>query len=102
RALARRIDYRCGHLVVAQTLLPWLDEAGVLGGRSYDVLLSRHPFAEIHRRLDAAAAELGPSATIGDFRADAALVEKEAALLARARRLFTTHHELAALMPALA
>lgn len=100
QALARRIDYRCGHLVVAQTLLPWLDEAGMLGGRSFDVLLSRPPLAEIHRRLDAAAAELGPSATIGDFRADPALVAREGALLARARRIFTPHHALAALFPA--
>ena len=100
RTLARRIDHRCGHLVVAQTLLPWLEETGALGGRSFDVLMSRYPFGEIHRRLDAAAAELGPSATIGDFRADPDLVEREAALLARARRIFTPHHDLAALFPA--
>jgi len=100
RALARRIDYRCSHLVVAQTLLPWLDEAGVLGGRSFDVMMSRHPLAEIHRRLDEAAAAMGPSATIGDFRADPGLVERESALLARARRIFTPHHEIAALFPA--
>jgi hypothetical protein len=99
-ALARRIDHRCSHLVVAQTLLLWLDEAGALGGRSYDVLMSRHPLGEIHRRLDAAAAELGQSPTIGDFRADAALVERERALLARARRIVTPHHELAAMFPA--
>ena len=100
RALARRIDYRCGHLVVAQTLLPWLDEAGALGGRSFDVLMSRYSLAEIHRRLDAAAAEIGPSATIADFRADPALAERETALLARARRIVTPHHGLAALFPA--
>jgi hypothetical protein len=99
RALARAIDYRCGHLVVAQTFLPWLDEAGVLGGRSFDVLMSRYPLAEIHRRLDAAAAEIGPSATIADFRADPALAAREAGLLARARRIVTPHHGLAALFP---
>jgi hypothetical protein len=99
RALARRIDWRAGHLVVAQTLLPWLDEAGALGGRSFDVLMSRYPLAEIHRRLDAAAAELGPSATIGDFRAEAGLAARESALLARARRIVTPHHGLAALFP---
>jgi hypothetical protein len=99
RALARRIDYRCGHLVAAQTLLPWLDEAGALGGRSFDVLMSRYPLAEIHRRLDAAAAESGPSATLGDFRADPALVARERALHARARRIVTPHHGLAALFP---
>jgi len=97
RALARKIDYRAGHLVVAQALLPWLDEAGVLGGRSYDVVMSRYPFAEIHRRLDEAAAEIGGSPTISDFRADPALVVRETALLARARRIITPHHGIAAL-----
>lgn len=99
RALAKSIDYRAQHLVVAQAFLPWLDETGVLGGRSFDVLMSRHPLGEIHRRLDAVAAETGGSATIGDFRADAALVAREAGLLARARRIVTPHHGIAALFP---
>lgn len=101
RTLARAIDYRAGHLVVAQAFLPWLDEAGALGGRSYDVLMSRYPFGEIHRRLDAVAAATGEaSATIADFRAPAELVARETALLARARRIVTPHHGLAALFPA--
>jgi hypothetical protein len=99
RALARKIDYRAGHLVVAQSWLPWLDEAGMLGGRSFDVAMSRYPFAEIHRRLDEAAAAIGGSATIADFRADPDLVAREAALLARARRIVTPHHDVAALFP---
>jgi hypothetical protein len=100
RALARAIDYRSGHLVVAQAFLPWLDEAGALGGRSFDVVMSRYPLAEIHRRLDSAAAAAGPSPTIADFRAEAGLAEREAELLARARRIVTPHHGLAALFPA--
>jgi hypothetical protein len=99
RALAGAIDYRAGHLVVAQAFLPWLDEAGMLGGRSFDVAMSRYPFAEIHRRLDEAAAEIGASLTIADFRADPELVAREAALLARARRIVTPHHGIAALFP---
>lgn len=99
RALAREIDYRAGHLVVAQAWLPWLDEAGMLGGRSYDVAMSRYPFAEIHRRLDRAAAELGHSATIADFRAGQELVARESRLLARARRIITPHHDIAAMFP---
>jgi hypothetical protein len=99
RALARRIDYRAGHLVVAQAWLPWLDEAGALGGRSFDVMMSRYPLAEIHRRLDAAAAQAGASPTIADFRADPELVAREAELLARARRIVTPHHGIAALFP---
>jgi hypothetical protein len=96
-ALARRIDYRAGHLVVAQSWLPWLDEAGVLGGRSFDVVMSRYPMADIHMMLDRIARETGGSATITDFRADPALVERESMLLERARAVITPHHGIAAL-----
>jgi hypothetical protein len=98
RALASDIDYRARHLVIALTWLPWLDEAGALGGRSYDVLMSRYPLAEIHRRLDEAAAA-APSPTTADFRADAALAAREAELLAGARRIVTPHAGIAALFP---
>jgi len=99
RALARAIDFRARHLVVAQSWLPWLDEAGALGGRTFDVVMSRYPFAEIHRLLEEAAAELGSSATIADFRAEATLVDRESELLARARRIVTPHHGIASLFP---
>lgn len=97
QALARAIDYRAGHLVVAQAWLPWLDEAGALGGRSFDVVMSRYPMAEIHAALDAVAAETGASPTIADFRADPELVAREAELLGRARAIVTPHHGIAAL-----
>jgi hypothetical protein len=99
RSLAKAIDYRAGHLVIAQAWLPWLDEAGMLGGRSFDVAMRRYPFAEIHRRLDEAAAEIDDSPTINDFRADPDLVERESRLLVRARRIITPHHGIAALFP---
>jgi hypothetical protein len=97
RALARAIDYRSRHLIVAQSWLPWLGESGALGGRTFDVIMSRYPFGEIHRLLDAAAIQIGPSATIADFRADAGLVAREADLLAQARRIITPHHGIAGL-----
>lgn len=96
-ALSPAIDWRARHLVVAQAWLPWLDEIGVLGGRSFDVVMNRYPLAEIHRLLDEAAAELGPSPTIADFRADTALVARETELLANARRIVTPHHGIAVL-----
>lgn len=98
-ALASGIDYRARHLVIAQAWLPWLEETGALGGRSFDVVMSRYPMADIHRMLDAAMAETGASATIADFRADDGLVAREIALLARARRIITPHHGIAALFP---
>lgn len=99
--LAAAIDYRARHLVVAQGWLPWLAAAGVLGGRSYDVLMSRYPLADIHRLLDTAAGEMGSAAdaTISDFRAPSALVRQEMQALAGARRIITPHHGIAALFP---
>ena len=97
--LARRVDYRAQHLVVAQAWLPWLDEAGALGGRTFDVIMSRYPFGEIHRLLDEAAAEMKGSRTITDFRASRELVEREAQLLSRARRIYTPHHGIASIFP---
>lgn len=97
RALSRQIDYRARHLVVAQSWLPWLDDIGALGGRTFDVIMSRYPFAEIHRMLDEAAAEMGPSATISDFRTEPYLVDRESELLARAETIITPHHGIAAL-----
>jgi hypothetical protein len=99
RRLAKGIDYRARHLVVAQAWLPWLDELGIFGGRTFDVVMNRYPFGEIHRLLDGAATELGPSATIADFRAPTELVQREAQLLSRARFIFTPHHGIAALFP---
>jgi hypothetical protein len=96
KALARRIDYRAGHVVISQTLLPYLWRDGVLGGRTFDVLMTRYPLAELHARLDRTAADCPDSRTIADFRAPEALVADEAQALAAARRLVTPHHDIAA------
>ena len=93
QALARRIDYRAGHLVVQQALLPFLWRDGVLGGRTFDVLMTRYPLAELHRRLDAVYRRHPGSATIHDFRAPEEIVAAEA--LAAARRIATPHHDIA-------
>lgn len=95
RALARRIDHHAGHLVVSQTLLPFLARGGALGGRTFDVLMTRYPLAELHVRLDAVHARHPDSATVADFRAPAALVSAEAEALAAARRVVTPHHDIA-------
>ena len=99
RRLAASIDFRARHLVVAQAWLPWLDELGVFGGRTFDVVMSRYPFSEIHRLLDKAAVEIGQSTSIADFRAPIELAEREARLLGRARFIFTPHHGIARLFP---
>lgn len=95
RELGQLVDYRAQHLVVSQTFLPFLWRDGAMGGRTFDVLMTRYPLADLHRRLDAVFAQHPGSGTIHDFRAPAALVDMEARALAAARRLVTPHHDIA-------
>jgi hypothetical protein len=100
RSYARRLAPGATHLVIAQNLLPYLWRDGHLKGRSFDVLMTALPMGVLQQRLDRAA-ELHPeSRTLGDFRADPALVAAEAAALARARKIVTAHADIAALFPA--
>jgi len=98
-ALARRyaamLTPECRHVVVSQNLLPHLWRSGALGGRSFDVLMVRQPMDELQQRLDTAKAAHPDSPTLGDFRADPALVIAEREALAAAGRLITPHRELA-------
>ncbi|MGI4870286.1 MAG: VanW family protein [Janthinobacterium lividum] len=97
QAAARRLTPDSTHLVVAQSLLPFLWQAGALGGRTFDVLLTRLPAELLHQRLDQAAARYPSSPTLADFRAPQSFVEAESQALTRARHLITPHQELAAL-----
>jgi glycosyltransferase involved in cell wall biosynthesis len=96
RAYARMIDPQCRHVVVSQNLLPHLWRLGVLGGRSFDVLMERWPMEELQRRLDVAKSTHPQSTTLGDFRADEDLLLAERDALAAAGRLVTPHLAIAA------
>ncbi len=96
RTCARMLDPKCRHVVVSQNLLPHLWRLGVLGGRSFDVLLERWPMEELQRRLDQAKSAHPQSTTLGDFRADEDLLRAEREALAAAGRLITPHLALAA------
>ena len=93
------LRYDVTHVVVAQNLLPFLWRAGHLAGRTFDVLMTAPPMAELHARLDAAARLHPESPTLADFRADEVLLRDEAEALACARRIVTPHHDAAALFP---
>ena len=97
RIYAVRIPYTALHLVVSQNLLPFLWKIGVLGGRTFDVLMTRLPLAELQSQLDRAATRWPMARALGDFRADPDLVEAETAALAEARRWITPHSAIAAL-----
>jgi hypothetical protein len=98
-AMARSIPIDLHRLVVAQNLLPALWRRGVLGGRRFEVLLTRLPLGELHARLDHAADGRPASPTLRDFRAEPWRVAAELAALAAAERVLTPHAGLAALFP---
>lgn len=95
--LAKRIPVDCTHLVVSQNLLPALYKSGVLGGRTYDVLMTRLPMGELQDRLDQFHKLHPESPTLNDFRAPKNLIECENEALENARKVITPHRDLAAL-----
>jgi len=97
--LARALTPDVTELCVAQSLLPFLWQMGVLGGRRVTVLMTRLPMAELQARLDAAAAAHPDRVTLADFRASASLVAAEDEALAAAERIVTPHLEIASLFP---
>jgi hypothetical protein len=96
RQLARQIPPEATHLVVSQNFLPFLWRDGILGGRTFDVLMTRSPLEELQATLDRAAALHPESRTLADFRADPELIADEAAALAAATRWITPHTGIAA------
>ena len=98
-AMARSLPIDLHRLVIAQNLLPALWRRGALGGRRFEVLLTRLPLSELHARLDHAADGRRESPTLRDFRAEPWRVAAEQAALAAAERLITPHAALAALFP---
>ncbi|MEM7011703.1 MAG: VanW family protein [Verrucomicrobiota bacterium] len=92
---ARRIPFDTTHLVVSQNLLPFLWRLGALGGRTFDVLMTRLPLAELQSTLDHAAKRWPESPTLADFRADRQLLADESAALAEARHWITPHSQIA-------
>ena len=96
-ALARRLPVDATELVVAQSLLPALWQAGALGGRRFSVLMTRLPIAVLQARLDAAFAAHPDRPTLADYRADPRLAAAEAEALAAAAAVVTPHAEIAAL-----
>lgn len=95
-AFEKRLPASATHLVVSQNLLPWLWRSGALGGRTFDVLMTRLPMDDLERVLDAAAAAHPESPTLADFRAPGTLASAEAEALAAADHWITPHTAIAA------
>jgi VanW like protein len=97
KAAAKHIPIDATHVVIAQNLLPFIYETGALGGRTFDVIMTRLPFEKLHERLDLAYSQYKDSPTLHDFRASQELIALENKALTSARKIITPHSELAAL-----
>ena len=95
-AYAARLLPEHRELVVAQSLAPYLWRLGALDGRRFELLCDRLPMAAMHASLDAAMKRHPDSTTLGDFRADPAIVGAECEALDAASRLVTAHRGIAA------
>ncbi len=95
QAAVKKIQLDSTHVVIAQNLLPFVFETGALGGRTFDVLMTRLPLEKLHERLDFAFSIHGESTTLNDFRAPVDLLNLENEALNKARRIITPHAEIA-------
>lgn len=93
----KNISIDTTHLVISQNLLPFIYETGVLGGRTFDVLMTRLPFEKLHQNLDVAFSKYPNSPTLRDFRASNELIQLENAALTKARKIITPHAGIAEL-----
>jgi hypothetical protein len=96
-ALGRKLPPEATHLVVAQSLAPFLWRVGWLGGRTFDLLMHRLPMNHLQARLDEASAAHPDRSTLSDYRAPDWLVEAEAEVVAAAQKIVTPHAEIAAM-----
>lgn len=100
RALCRVLSPSIERVVVAQSLLPFVWRSGVLGGRSFGVLMTRPPLSLLHECLDGAFLAHPERVQLGDFRAPLDLVRDEQSALQAASTCITPHTHLAWLLEA--
>ena len=89
-----KIPIQATHLVISQNLLPFIYETGMLGGRTFDVLMNRLPLQIIQERLDFAHFIHPESKTLNDFRTDKKLIELETIALSKAKKIVSPHSEI--------
>jgi hypothetical protein len=99
KKLASQLPYEVTHICVSQNLLPFLWKDGHLGGRTFDVLMTRLPMSTLQEHLDNAHKRHTQSPTLNDFRADDSLIQAESEALRNATRIITPHSEIASLFP---
>ena len=97
KAMAKDLPFEATHIVIAQSLLPSLWQSGALGGRTFDVFMTRMPLSRLHSLLDDAGTRHPELKTLREYRAPQEMVEGEQEALASAGRLITPHSAIAGL-----
>ncbi|UDF37062.1 UNVERIFIED_ORG: VanW family protein [Shinella sp. XGS7] len=96
RAYARALRPQHTHLWIELGLLAHLEQLGVLGGRSYEVLAGTWPMALVQDHLDLGSARWPNAASLRDYRVAPELLAAEQRGLRRALRIHTAHEGVAA------
>ncbi len=91
---SKLIPIESTHLVISQNLLPFLSKNGMLGGRTFDVLMTRLPIETLHERLDYSHFIYPESKTLKDFRASDELINLENFALNKADKIITPHTDI--------
>ena len=97
KKMAKKVDYSVKHIVISQNLLPFAYKHGLLGGRTFDVLMTRLPLANLQDELNQASEKHPKSSTLSDFRVENWLTELENKSLKSAQYIITPHSKIAEL-----
>jgi len=93
--LKKAVPLKTTHIVIAQNLLPFAWQQGILWGRTFDVLMTRLPMETLQQKLDKAHSVYRDSKTLNDFRADKCLIDLENTALTKSRHIITPHQQIA-------
>ncbi|MDM1061577.1 VanW family protein [Empedobacter falsenii] len=91
---SKLIPIESTHLVISQNLLPFIYKKGMLGGRTFDVLMTRLPIETLHERLDYSHFIYPESKTLKDFRANKNLIDLENNALNKAQKIISPHTDI--------
>ncbi len=95
RSIIRKIPVETTHLVVAHNMLPFLYKYFALGGRTYDILMTRSSIRKLQAHLDVAFNRYKDSPTLCDFRAPERIMLLEDKALAGVSKIITAHGKVA-------
>ena len=91
---ARNLPPEVDRISVSQALLPYLWSGGHLGGRAFDVLMTRLPLYALHEVPDLAAVKQPRHATLSEYRAPDWVVNAEKTALDAAEHIITPHSDI--------